>query len=187
MGHLAPALVGHADDRDAGHPLEAADRLLDLDRVDVLAARDDHVLDAIDDRHEAVASTHADVAGRSQPSAVKAASVASSSPQYSRKTLGPRVWISPGSPARSRRPASSRRRTSVKKCGGPEEPPARARGAASRRGHARGGLGHPVPAREVRGRVPRTPRAPGPAPGCPRRSGSEATTGRSLPRPDAPP
>src|SRR4029077_16310810 len=53
MHPLAPALVGHADHRDFGHALHQRDRILDLGRIDVLAARDDHVLEAIDDIDEA--------------------------------------------------------------------------------------------------------------------------------------
>ncbi len=43
---LAPALVGHADHRDLAHSRVRREDVLDLERVDVLAAGDDHVVDA---------------------------------------------------------------------------------------------------------------------------------------------
>src|SRR5215211_3493866 len=42
-GHLAPPLVGRGDHCGLRHRLVSAQRLLDFDRGDVLAARDDHV------------------------------------------------------------------------------------------------------------------------------------------------
>ena len=55
-GHqlLAVALVGHADDGDVLDVGVAVEELLDLARVDVLAAPDDQVLDAADDVDVAV-------------------------------------------------------------------------------------------------------------------------------------
>ena len=52
---LAPVLVGHADDRAGRHGGVLGERVLDLGRVHVLAAGDDHVLDAVDDEDVAVA------------------------------------------------------------------------------------------------------------------------------------
>src|SRR5437763_924006 len=51
--HLAPLLVRHPDHRDLGHRGVAEHRVLDLDRRDVLAAGDDHVLLAVADRQVA--------------------------------------------------------------------------------------------------------------------------------------
>ena len=59
---LAPAVVGRADDRDLAHARRAREHVLDLDRMDVLAARDDHVVDAADDPEVAVLVEPADVA-----------------------------------------------------------------------------------------------------------------------------
>src|SRR4051794_15636514 len=44
LGTLTPALVGRADHRHLEDAGMAGDRVLDLDRRDVLAAADDHVL-----------------------------------------------------------------------------------------------------------------------------------------------
>ena len=60
---LAPALVGQPEDGDLAHGRVADDDLLDLDRVDVLAAGDDHVLLAVDERDVAVLVDLAEVAG----------------------------------------------------------------------------------------------------------------------------
>ena len=46
--------IGHADHRAVGHGGVLEERGLDLHRVDVLAAADDHVLGAVDDVDEAV-------------------------------------------------------------------------------------------------------------------------------------
>ena len=60
---LAPALVGHADDRSL-HDLRAVGQhVLELGRVDVLAAGDDHVLRAADDPVEALLVLAREVAG----------------------------------------------------------------------------------------------------------------------------
>ena len=61
---LAEAHVGRGDDRDLGDAGHAQQQLLDLERADVLAAADDDVLLAVDDREVAVVVEHADVAGR---------------------------------------------------------------------------------------------------------------------------
>ena len=56
-------VVGPADDGGLEHAVVAVERGLDLLRVDVLAAADDHVLDAVDDPQVAVLVEDADVAG----------------------------------------------------------------------------------------------------------------------------
>ena len=45
---LDPALVGHAEDRDLEHRGVRSEGILDLERVHVLAAGDDHVLGSIE-------------------------------------------------------------------------------------------------------------------------------------------
>src|SRR3546814_17772416 len=45
---LAPSRVGHADHRDAGNGRMGRKHILDLGRIDILAARNDHVLSPID-------------------------------------------------------------------------------------------------------------------------------------------
>jgi hypothetical protein len=47
--HLAPLVVGYPDDRHLDHATQREDGVLDLDRRDVLAAGDDHVLLAVED------------------------------------------------------------------------------------------------------------------------------------------
>src|SRR5712691_6985484 len=60
---LAKPLVGDTDDGRLGHGGMCVDDLLDLTRVDVEAASDDHLLLAIDDEEEAVLVDIAQVAG----------------------------------------------------------------------------------------------------------------------------
>ena len=60
---LAPALVGDRHDGALEHRGVRADRLLDLDRGDVLAAGDDHVLAAVAQLDGAVGVPHREVAG----------------------------------------------------------------------------------------------------------------------------
>ena len=60
---LAVAVVGHADHLDVLDVGVGVEELLDLPRVDVLAAADDHVLDPPDDVHVAVVGHHREVAG----------------------------------------------------------------------------------------------------------------------------
>ena len=60
---LTEARVGRGDDRDLGDARHPEEQLLDLGRADVLAAADDDVLLAVDDREEPVVVDHADVAG----------------------------------------------------------------------------------------------------------------------------
>ncbi len=61
--HLAHPLVGHADDGHLGDGLVAAQHGLDLGRVGVEAAHDEHVLDAVGDGDVAGRVHDADVAG----------------------------------------------------------------------------------------------------------------------------
>ena len=60
---LAPFLVGEADDGDLEHGRVQRQAAFDLDRRDVLAAGDDHVVDAPGDEQIAVAIDEAGVAG----------------------------------------------------------------------------------------------------------------------------
>ncbi len=60
---LAEPGIGRGDDRDLGDVGEGRDRLFDLGRGDVLAAADDHVLQTVGDREEAVGVEDAHVAG----------------------------------------------------------------------------------------------------------------------------
>src|SRR3984957_7168058 len=59
---LAPLVIGHADHRDLGHRRVLGHGLLDLGRVDVLPAGDDHVLDPVRDEQEAAVVHVPDVA-----------------------------------------------------------------------------------------------------------------------------
>lgn len=60
---LTPVRVGYADDGGLEHRRVRADRVLDLDRVDVLSAHDDHVLEPVVDVEESVVVDHPDIAG----------------------------------------------------------------------------------------------------------------------------
>ena len=60
---LAPLLVRHADDRDFLDRVVTQQHRLDLDRRNVLAAADDHVLQAIGDLHVAVGMHDGGIAG----------------------------------------------------------------------------------------------------------------------------
>src|SRR3984885_8925922 len=60
---LAPLVVGHADDGDRADRGVREQALLDLQRVDVLPAGDDHVLLAVDQVEQPVGVKRADVAG----------------------------------------------------------------------------------------------------------------------------
>src|SRR5436305_6356661 len=60
---LTPFGMGPADDRSLAHTSVLEQHFLDLARVDVRAARDDHVLGAILQREVAVRVEHADIAG----------------------------------------------------------------------------------------------------------------------------
>src|SRR6201999_240989 len=44
---LAPSVIGHPDDRARGYSVNRTDRILDLGRINVLPAADDHVLLAV--------------------------------------------------------------------------------------------------------------------------------------------
>ena len=59
----APALVGQPDDRDLRHRLVQRQAAFDLDRRDILATGDDHVVDAAGDEQVAVGVEIAGVAG----------------------------------------------------------------------------------------------------------------------------
>src|SRR5690348_1956876 len=71
LDRLAPLLVGDADDGDLGDVGMGEDDVLDLDRGDVLAAGDDHVLFAVLDGQIAIGSDEAAVAGV-EPAALQA-------------------------------------------------------------------------------------------------------------------
>src|SRR5690606_9974671 len=60
---LAPTVVGHTDDGDLGDGRVFGQDGFDLDGVDVLATRDDHVLHAIGDEEIAVGVDVSGVAG----------------------------------------------------------------------------------------------------------------------------
>ena len=74
---LAPGLARATDHRRFAHLGMALERLLDLARVDVVAAGDDQVLAAADQRQVAVIVVLAEVAGANQPSALNASASAS--------------------------------------------------------------------------------------------------------------
>ena len=59
---LDPALVGHSEDRDLEHGGMRPERVLDLERIHVLTAGDDHVLGAIEQREVVLVVEGADVA-----------------------------------------------------------------------------------------------------------------------------
>src|SRR5277367_1958962 len=60
---LAPELIGQTEHRAIGDAGDGDQRFFDLGGVDVLTARDDHVLQAALDEDEAVFVHHAEVAG----------------------------------------------------------------------------------------------------------------------------
>ena len=60
---LAPGRIWPADDRDVGHRRMLREHRLDLGRVDVLPAADDHVLGPVQDVEVAVSGQAGDVAG----------------------------------------------------------------------------------------------------------------------------
>src|SRR6185312_10548366 len=62
VDHLAEVFVGNAEHRDLEDVGMLEDGILDFGRVDVLAARDDHVLGAVDDEQVAVLVRPGDVA-----------------------------------------------------------------------------------------------------------------------------
>src|SRR5438445_726333 len=69
LGPLAPLVVRDRDHRALEHGRMAGDALLDLDRRDVLAARDDDVLLPVAQLDVAVGMPHRDVAGVKPPAA----------------------------------------------------------------------------------------------------------------------
>src|SRR5215510_9128084 len=68
---LTELVVGNADDSDVLHVGVPEDRGLDLGRVDIDAAGDDHVLGAIGDEEIAVIIELADVADAEEPLGIK--------------------------------------------------------------------------------------------------------------------
>jgi len=68
VNQLAPSFVRNADHRALRHGRMLGDGVFDFDRIDVLAAGNDHVLDPIDDIDESVVVHVAAVAYASQPS-----------------------------------------------------------------------------------------------------------------------
>lgn len=63
MNALAPIRVRQADDRERGYSRMGGKHRLDLRRIDILAARHDHVLQPIDDRDISVRIHPPDIAG----------------------------------------------------------------------------------------------------------------------------
>src|ERR1700679_2296205 len=63
VNRLTPAFVGDTDDGALGYGRVLGEGVFDLDRIDVLAAGDDHVFDPIDDIDESVLIHVAAVAG----------------------------------------------------------------------------------------------------------------------------
>ena len=61
---LAPFVVGNPDDDDLAHVRVRREHVLDLARIDVVAAGDDHVGGTIDEIEKAGFVKAADVAGR---------------------------------------------------------------------------------------------------------------------------
>ena len=61
--YFAPLVVGDTNECHAGHAVELENDLLDFGRIDVLAARDDHVFDAVGHKQEAVVIDVTHVAG----------------------------------------------------------------------------------------------------------------------------
>src|SRR5207245_8329983 len=71
LDRFAPLVVGHADNGNLGDIGMIADRAFDFGRVDVFAARDDHVLDTVVDIEIAVPVHVAGVAGAQPTLAVE--------------------------------------------------------------------------------------------------------------------
>src|SRR3546814_9030859 len=63
VDRLAPPLVGQSDHRARHHVWVTRDDILHLGAKDILATRDDDVLQPVDDRQEALRVEDADVAG----------------------------------------------------------------------------------------------------------------------------
>ena len=68
--HLAPLVVGLGEDGGLLHVRVADEHALDLDRAHVLAARDDHVFDAILNEYETILVYRCNIAS-SQPSVLR--------------------------------------------------------------------------------------------------------------------
>ena len=92
---FAPFAVGGADHSDFGHRRVFVQQVLDLARIHVLAARDDHVLLAVDDVEAPGWSQRPISPVRNQPSRNDSC-VAFSLRQYPANTCSPRTMISPG-------------------------------------------------------------------------------------------
>ena len=86
-------LVGHADHRDFEHRRMRGEHVLDLDRIHVLAAADDHVLLAIDDEKPAAARRRSPCrrCDTSRSAARRRCAWASSSTRASRARRPPRL------------------------------------------------------------------------------------------------
>ena len=102
LDRLAPFLVGHADHRAVLHRGVRPDHLLDLARVHVEPAGDDHVLAAVGDVQVALGVLVADVAGaqpavddRRRPSARGPCSSPSSPGRRRRRSRRPRPAAAP--------------------------------------------------------------------------------------------
>ena len=121
-GHLAPLLVGHADDGDAGDPVDVVDEVLDFGRVDVLAARDDHVLEPVRDVEVAVGVEIAEVAGAEPAVRRERAGRRLGEVEVAREDVRAGDLDLADRAGGARTPCSPAMRTSVKKCGRPTLP-----------------------------------------------------------------
>ncbi len=61
--NLTPPFIRHADDRRLGHLRQLVEHVLHLGRVNVLTARDEHILPPVDDVVVAILVAHGHVAG----------------------------------------------------------------------------------------------------------------------------
>ena len=116
--HLAVHVVGTADDRCFEHRAVLCERVLDLSRVQVLAASDDHVLDAVHERQVAVVVEHPDVAGV-QPAVADGPRRRSGQVQVAAHDAGPGDDDFAGDTGRQRRPHRRRSRSAARAGPGP--------------------------------------------------------------------
>ena len=100
---LTPCRVGDADHGDLLDRRVGRDRVLDLDRVDVLAAGDDHVLDPVDEVDVAVGVEVALVAGVVPAVAERSRGLLRAASSTRCMKLPARAQTSPFSPAGDRR------------------------------------------------------------------------------------
>ena len=138
--------VGRARPTTA-RPLTSASsamRVLDLGRVDVLAAGDDHVLDAVDDVGPAVVVDPDHVAGAEPAVGEAPRRSPRAGPSSRRRRAGRGPAARPGSPVRDRLAVGVSSATSVKKCGTPAEPAVTAAPSGRARNTPGRGLGHAV-------------------------------------------